>query len=208
MIQKRKVAVLLFDEVEVLDFAVPFEVLSVAGRRNELDLFDVFGVGTPSVSIRARNSLFLTTRTSIRECHDASVLIVPGGYGTREQLSNPETLEWVRTMASKCEIVMSVCTGSLLLAAAGLLRGRRATTHRGALELLTQLEPQCTVVSERVVDTGTIITTAGVSAGLDGALHLLQRLTNLEMALECAEYIEYDWRPPRRDDSYAPRPSP
>lgn len=193
--QTRRVVVLLFDEVEVLDFAVPFEVFSVAGRRNGLHLFDVSVVGTRDGTIRARKGLQVTPRCAIGDCREADVLVVPGGYGTRAELENAETVDWLRRIAPTCELVLSVCSGALLLAAAGLLRGLPATTHRGAFRELADIEPRCTVVTQRVVDTGKIVTTAGVSAALDGALHVLERLTNREIAVECAEYIEYDWRP-------------
>jgi transcriptional regulator GlxA family with amidase domain len=203
MIPTRKVAVLLFDDVEVLDFAAPFEVLSVAGRRDDLEPFDVFTVGRRLSPIRARNGLRVSPRISFRQIGQMQVLVIPGGYGTREQINNRETIRWVRSMANAAEIVLSVCTGSLLLAAAGLLRGLPATTHRGAMELLAQLEPQCSVLSDqRVVDAGKIVTTGGVSAGLDGALHVVQRLTSREIAIECAAYIEYDWAPRRIEPAH------
>ena len=102
--------------------------------------------------------------------------------------------EWVRHMAGRAEIVLSVCTGSLILAADGLLRGLEATTHHGAREVLTSTEPRCRVVKRRVVDTGAIVTAAGVSAGIDGALHVVSRLAGTPIAVECASYMEYVWR--------------
>lgn len=194
MAPARQVAVLIFDDVELLDFAAPIEVLSVAGRRSDLDLFNVFTVGPCKRVIQTRNRLRVVPSCTIRQRREADVLVIPGGFGTREQIKRKSTIDWVRRMAAKSEAVLSVCTGSLLLASAGLLRGLPATTHRNALDLLAELEPECTVVSQRVVDTGKIVTTAGVSAGIDGALHLLERLTSPEIAIECAEYIEYDWQ--------------
>jgi transcriptional regulator GlxA family with amidase domain len=193
MTRKRSVAVLLFDDVEVLDFAAPFEVFSVAGRRHDQDLFDVFTVAPSARIVNARNGLRILPRYATRDCPAVDVLVVPGGFGTREQIKCATTVEWVRRMAETSEVVLSVCTGALLLAAAGLLRGLPATTHRGAFTLLTGLEPQCTVVPQRVVDTGKVVSTAGVSAGLDGSLHIVGRLTTPGIAAECAEYIEYDW---------------
>ncbi len=194
MAAERTVAVLLFDEVEVLDFAAPFEVFSVAGRRHARDLFDVSLVGVHPGAIQARNGFRVLPKYSIDDSPAADVVIIPGGYGSREQLRNPATLSWIARMAETSDVVLSVCTGSLLLAAAGLLRGLRATTHHGAFELLAQLEPECTVVTQRVVDTGRIVSTAGVSAGLDGSLHVVRRLTSPDVATECAHYIEYEWR--------------
>jgi len=186
----------MFDNVEVLDLAAPFEVFSVAGRRDDLGPFDAFTVGRRMCPVRARHGLRVTPHTSFRQLGDVRVLVIPGGYGTRAQLDNRETIRWIRGVADAAELVLSVCTGSLLLAAAGLLRGLPATTHHRALDLLAELEPQCNVLSgERVVDAGKIVTTGGVSAGLDGALHAVQRLTTREIAVECAAYIEYVWKP-------------
>jgi transcriptional regulator GlxA family with amidase domain len=196
MTADRSVAVLLYDDIEVLDFAAPFEVFSVAGRRHDLELFDVFTVAQHARAVDARNGLRVVPKHSMRDCPTANVLVIPGGYGSRREIRNPATIEWVRRMAEGAEVILSVCTGALILAAAGLLRGLEVTTHRGALGLLAATEPACSVVTRRVVDTGRIVSTAGVSAGLDGALHIVARLTNTRIAAECAEYIEYDWETP------------
>jgi transcriptional regulator GlxA family with amidase domain len=196
MTAERSVAVLLYDDVEVLDFAAPFEVFSVAGRRHDRNLFDVFTVAQHAGPINARNGLRVVPTYSMRDCPPANVLVIPGGYGSRREIHNPATINWARRMADGAEVILSVCTGALILAAAGLLHGLEATTHRGALTLLAATDPACTVVTRRVVDAGAIVTTAGVSAGLDGALHIVARLTGTPVAAECADYIEYDWEAP------------
>ena len=123
------------------------------------------------------------------------ILVVPGGWGTRQQMINPTIIQWIKESAAKAELVLSVCTGALLLAKAGLLAGLSATTHYAALELLRQNAPNTTVISDRrFVDNGKIILSAGISAGIDMSLHVVARLLGKEEALETARYMEYDWR--------------
>jgi transcriptional regulator GlxA family with amidase domain len=110
-------------------------------------------------------------------------------------MNNARLIDWIKTTAPKAELVLSVCTGALLLARAGLLDGLKATTHHGALDLLREIAPKTTVLdNQRVVDNGKIIVSAGVSAGIDAAFHVVARLDGLEVALETARYMEYDWR--------------
>jgi transcriptional regulator GlxA family with amidase domain len=124
------------------------------------------------------------------------VLVYPGGMGTRKELADEAVLDWIRGIASDA-VVASVCTGSLVLASAGLLDGRPATTHWGSLELLPTLGKDIEVRPEdRYVDTGDVITAAGVSAGIDMALHLVARLHSPERAREVRRYIQYNPEPP------------
>jgi transcriptional regulator GlxA family with amidase domain len=119
------------------------------------------------------------------------LLVVPGGFGTRALLDDIEALEWIRSVTARARRVTSVCTGSLLLAKAGLLKGRRATTHWGALDLLESLDAGVTVEREpRVVDDG-IISSAGVASGIDMAFYVVETLFGREVADETARYIEY-----------------
>src|SRR5688500_11926251 len=117
----RSVGILLFDDVEVLDFAGPFEVFSVAGRRDNLDLFDVFTVSEKPGPIAARNRLIVTPTHSFATCPSIDVLVVPGGFGTRREMLNPAVLDWLRERVPAAEVVLSVCTGALLLGKAGFL---------------------------------------------------------------------------------------
>jgi transcriptional regulator GlxA family with amidase domain len=192
----RNVAVLLFDEVEVLDFAGPFEVFSVAGRRDGLDPFDVYTVAETARPVLARNGLSVNPRYTIENAPAPAILVVPGGFGTRREMHNPVLLEWIQRVAAVNEITFSVCTGALLLGRAGLLDGRRATTHFGALRELEQAAPLATVAEHvKVVDNGRIVTSAGISAGIEAALHLVGRIMGLPHAIETARYMEYDWEP-------------
>lgn len=177
--------VLLFDNVEVLDFAGPFEVFSAAK-------FEIVTVGTKPGEITTRGGLRIhPTHTIADALESPTVLILPGGFGTRAEMRNDAVLSWIREMAARSEIVFSVCTGSLLLAAAGILRNLPATTHHDALDLLRSVDPTCQVTGDRIVDTGGIVSAAGVSSGIDGAFHVLARLAGREVAAATARYIEY-----------------
>lgn len=196
---KRNVGILIFDGVEVLDFAGPFEIFSrtrlvpgVESRRSEQSApFVVFTVARTETPIEAIGGLRVFVHYSFANAPRIDLLIVPGGFGTRALLDDAPTLEWIRRVAGQAEHVTSVCTGALLLARLGLLTGRRATTHWGALDLLASLDPGITVLrDQRVVDDG-IITSAGVSSGMDMAFYVVEKLYGRAVAEETARYIEY-----------------
>lgn len=196
--QKRRVCIVIFDEVEVLDFCGPFEVFSVTGGRQELAPFEVSTVAEEARPVTARGGLSINPAYSFESYAGADILIVPGGMGTRREMKNPTTLEWVRQQAAGAELVLSVCSGALVLGSAGLLDGLTATTHHGALDELRSINSSITVKSdERFVDNGRVITSAGISAGIDMSLHVVARLLGLEQAIETAQYMEYAWRPSR-----------
>jgi transcriptional regulator GlxA family with amidase domain len=191
----RRVAVLLFDNVEVMDFAGPFEVFGVTGQREGKALFDVFTVAREMRPVLARNNLSVNPDYGFRDCPTADILVVPGGFGTRREKHNASVIDFIRAASEPAERVLSVCSGALLLAKAGLLDGLRATTHRGALAELAADAPRTTVLSEaRVVDNGRIVLSAGISAGIDAALHIVGDLCGVAQAAETATYMEYDWR--------------
>jgi transcriptional regulator GlxA family with amidase domain len=199
---KWNVGILIFDGVEVLDFAGPFEVFSrarlrpgVESRRSEESApFLVFTVAKSNMPVTATGGLQVIPRYAFADAPRIDLLVVPGGFGTRQLLTDTETLDWIRRIAADARQVTSVCTGSLLLAKAGLLEGRRATTHWGALDLLGSLDSGVKVEREqRVVDDG-IISSAGVASGIDMAFYVLEHLFGREVANETARYIEY----PRR----------
>lgn len=191
----KNIAILIFDDVEVLDFCGPFEVFSVTGRQKEQSPFNVYIVAEKSDPVLARNQLSVNPRYTTAGCPRPDILVVPGGWGTRREMNNAGLIDWIKTTAPKAELVLSVCTGALLLARAGLLDGLKATTHHGALDLLREIAPKTSVLGDqRVIDNGRIIVSAGVSAGIDAAFHVVARLHGLEVALETARYMEYDWR--------------
>jgi transcriptional regulator GlxA family with amidase domain len=193
------VGILIFDGVEVLDFAGPFEVFSrtrltpgVESRRtDESAPFNVFTVARTGDEISATGGLRVRPRHGFADAPRIDLLVVPGGLGTRALMEDRETLEWIRRTAASARRVTSVCTGSLLYAKAGMLRGRRATTHWGALDLLETLDAGVKVERAlRVVDDG-IITSAGVASGIDMAFYVVERLHGKAVADETAHYIEY-----------------
>jgi transcriptional regulator GlxA family with amidase domain len=201
----KSVGIFIFDDVEVLDFAGPFEIFGVAGKQGgKAGYFEVFTVAEKS-KIAARNNLIVEATYTFDNCPTPDILLIPGGggykpdgtpFGTRREMHNERLLEWVRTMNTKVELLLSVCTGSLILAKAGLLEGLSATTHFKAVEQMREAAPNTTLFpEERWVDNGRIILSAGVSAGIDMSLYVLSKLLGKAVANETAAYIQYDyWR--------------
>lgn len=190
----RKLAILLFDDVEVLDFAGPFEVFSVANRQRDPLAFDVVTVAERPGPVLARNGLSVNPHHTLADCPKPDILLVPGGWGTRKEMDNPALIGWIRQAADAAELVLSVCTGALLLGKAGLLSGLEATTHRVDFDLLREIVPNLTVhENRRYVDTGRIVTSAGIAAGMDMSLHIVERLLGRDAALATARHMEYPW---------------
>ncbi|WP_426491798.1 DJ-1/PfpI family protein [Hymenobacter sp. 102] len=194
-----QVAILLFHEVEVLDFAGPFEVFGVTevdGRRP----FNVFTVAEHS-PVFARNGLSLNPTYRLQDHPDADIIIVPGGaslladgtpLGTRREMHNEVILNWVRRHIATAELVLSVCTGAFVLARAGVLEGLTVTTHHSVARQLQELLPTATVAPEwRWTDNGQVITSAGISAGIDMALHVVGRLLGPEVAAATMREMQY-----------------
>lgn len=193
---RRTTAILLFDDVEVLDFAGPFEVFAVTDELAGHATFNVVTVAETPGTVRARNGLKLVPDHTFASAPEPQILIVPGGVGTRALLKQPAVIEWVRRRARHAEIVASVCTGSLVLARAGLLDGLDVTTHHENLSNLAALAPAARVHGDRrFFDHGRIATAAGISAGIDLSLHLVARLHGPATAERTARYMEYAWRP-------------
>ena len=192
--QKRRVCIVVFDEVEVLDFCGPFEVFSVTGGRQGLKPFEVCTVSEDGERITARGGLSVNPAYSFENCPRSDILLMPGGMGTRREMNNQGMLDWLRRNAEDAELVLSVCSGALVLAKAGLLNGLSATTHHCALDELRAIDSDITVDSEkRFIDNGRVIVSAGISAGIDMSLHVVARLLGKEQALETARYMEYEW---------------
>ena len=194
----RQVGLLIFDKVEVLDFCGPFEVFSTAslpGEREtypEPSLFRTHTVATTADSVRTVGGLEIVPACTIAAHPAFDILVVPGGFGTRSVAG--AVTDWIAEQASRLEIATSVCTGAFLLAKAGLLTGKRATTHWANIDALRRNFPEITVLDDRrVVDEGAVITSAGVSAGIDMALHVVERLHGHEAAKKTARDMEYRW---------------
>ena len=190
----RRVCIVIFDEVEVLDFCGPFEVFSVTGGRQGLTPFDVCTVSEEMKVIKTRGGLSVNPGHTFESCPRPDIILVPGGMGTRREMNNPKMLQWLRRHAKSAELVLSVCSGALVLAKAGLLNGLKATTHHDALDELRAIHPDIGVDGQRrFIDNGRVIVSAGISAGIDMSLHVVARLLGREQALETARYMEYKW---------------
>jgi transcriptional regulator GlxA family with amidase domain len=192
---KRTVGILIFPEVEVLDFCGPFEVFASARAAGERErLFSVSIVAETTEIVSCRGGLLVKPHLSFAESPRFDLIVIPGGYGTRTQIDNPALIDWIRDQNQTTEITTSVCTGSLLLAKAGLIDDQPATTHWAAFDELLGHFPHLQLVSEqRVVDNGHIVTSAGVSAGIDMALAMVERLNGKAVAEETARGMEYAW---------------
>jgi transcriptional regulator GlxA family with amidase domain len=191
----RNVAILVFDDVEVLDFAGPHEVFTVAGDMVRPPPFYVYEIGLSSSPVLSRGRLLVSPRYTIEDCPKPDILVVPGGMGTRPLLKHERLLAWIVEQAERAELILSVCTGALLLAKAGLLAGLEATTHHGAFDLMAELSPSTLVVRDKrfVESSERIVTAGGISAGIDAALHLVERLVGAKAREIVVEEMEYGW---------------
>ncbi|MBD3003700.1 DJ-1/PfpI family protein [Streptomyces sp. 5-10] len=193
----RKIGILLFPDVEELDAIGPWEVLAYWTRNFAEDGWQVFCFSADGNPVTCAKGLTVEAHHAMADLPALDVLLHPGGQGTRPQLADDQHLEWVRAQRRSVPLMTSVCTGSLVYAAAGLLAGRPATTHWASLDRLAELDPTIDVrPGERFVDDGDLITSAGVSAGIDMALHLVARLASPERARQVRRGIQYDPRPP------------
>jgi transcriptional regulator GlxA family with amidase domain len=192
-----QIGILLFDDVEELDAVGPWEVLSHWTRHYPQDGYAVSCLSKGGGPVTAAKGLVIGAHAAIEDAPQLEVLLHPGGRGTRPLVRDPEHLDWVRRQRQTVPLLTSVCTGSLVYAAAGLLRGRPATTYWGALDELRKLDATVDIrADERWVDDGDLVTSAGVSAGIDMALHLVSRLAGAERARQVRRGIQYDPEPP------------
>ncbi|MGI8586199.1 MAG: DJ-1/PfpI family protein [Chloroflexia bacterium] len=190
------VGILLFDDVEVLDFCSPFEVFSTAGRTNgdkgARAPFRVFTLAEHPGLVRCRGGLSVQPDYSLDAAPPLDLLVVPGGWGTRREVSNTHLLDWIAARDRETLLTLSVCTGAFLLAERGLLDSLPATTHWASLDRLRTTYPRIDVRAEvRYVDTGHIVTSAGISAGIDMSLHIVSRLCGPAVAQTKAREMEY-----------------
>jgi transcriptional regulator GlxA family with amidase domain len=196
----RNVGIYIFDEIEVLDLGGPFEVFSTASRmKSRLQPgtekpFEVFTIADAIRPVRARGGLMLQPNFDIANHPAIDIFIVPGGVVTAE-LKRDAIVEWISRTAAKSELTASVCTGAFLLGKAGLLGGKTITTHWEDSDNFRAMFPDIPVQGEkRWVDAGTIVTSAGISAGLDMSLHLVARLEGEGLAIRTARQMDYDWQ--------------
>ncbi|HSL63855.1 MAG TPA: DJ-1/PfpI family protein [Gaiellaceae bacterium] len=192
-----RIGVYLFDGAEELDWAGPWEVLAAWAQQWPDDGVEVFTVAREGDPVTCAKGLRVLPDRTWGDIGELDVVVVPGGVGTRREAEDAAVLEWIRRLRAAGTLTTSVCTGSLVLAAAGLLADRPATTWWGALDRLAAADGSIEVrQDDRFVDSGEIVTAAGVSAGIDMALHLVARLHSVERAREVRRYIQYDPEPP------------
>lgn len=195
MTAARKLAILIFDEVEVLDFCGPFEVFAVTrDAATQAAHFEVFTVAETARPILARNGLSVNPTYTFENCPTPDMILIPGGVGTRPLMHHAPVLDWIKTQAESAELVLSVCTGALLLAQCGLLNGLSATTYHTAFDTLAEAEPTVTLCrGVRYVDNGKVVTSAGISAGIDMSLYVVERLHGKQTAQNTAAHMEYEY---------------
>ncbi|MBX7223297.1 MAG: DJ-1/PfpI family protein [Blastocatellia bacterium] len=185
---KKQVAILIFDDVEIIDYTGPYEMFGVAG-------FEVFTVAATKKPIRTYLGMIVTPNYSFSDAPKADILVIPGG-GVNDSETDEATLTYIKETSLHAENIMSVCNGAFILANTGLLNGLHATTTRGNIPRLSRKYPKVTVVrDQRYTDNGKIITTGGLSAGIDGALHIIERILGTDVAKKIAYLEEYNWQP-------------
>jgi transcriptional regulator GlxA family with amidase domain len=196
-LERKRVGIVLFEDIEVLDFCGPFEVFSAVRlneeqRREEPSPFDVWLVAENPEPVTTTGNMNVIPHYTFESCPALDILVVPGGWGTREELKNLIMLDWLRARAAEVETLTSVCTGSMLLGFAGLLDGRHATTHWRSLDWMRDAFPEVTVEFEKhVVEDGPVVTSAGISAGIDMALRVVARYFGENIARATARHMEY-----------------
>jgi transcriptional regulator GlxA family with amidase domain len=195
--EERRIGILLFDGVEELDAVGPWEVLGFWTTIWPDDGWRVVCFSADGRPVTGAKGLTIVPQYATGDVPPLDVLVHPGGRGTRPLLADEAHLDWLKAQRAQVPLMTSVCTGSLVYAAAGLLAGRPATTYWASLGALTDLDPSIEVRGEdRFVDDGDIVTSAGVSAGIDMALHLVARLASPGRAREVRRGIQYDPEPP------------
>ncbi|MDT7712239.1 MAG: hypothetical protein QOG46_928 [Pseudonocardiales bacterium] len=188
-----QIGIFLFDGVEELDAVGPFEVLAHWTQQYPEDGWATTCISESGSPVTGAQGLVIGAHTAAADAPTLDVFVHPGGRGTRPLLRNETHLSYVRRQKDEAPLVASVCTGSLVFAAAGLLSGRPATTHWAATNELAALDPTVAIEADaRFVDDGDIVTSAGVSAGIDMALHLVRRLAGVQRAREVQRAIQYD----------------
>ncbi len=194
------IGIVIFDEVEVLDFCGPFEVFSVTSNsiaqqtKRKVGVFNVFTVAERDLLISTRGGMLVQPHYTINNYPHIDIVVVPGGFGTRKEIDNPVLMAWLAKVVQQTRLNTSVCTGSFLLGKVGILEGHSATTHWASLDRFAQAFPNVRVQRKvRWVD-DTVITSAGISAGIDMSLHVVERLLGREQAEATAKQMEYVWQ--------------
>ena len=183
-----KVAILMFDGVQIIDFAAPYEVFEQAG-------FTVYTVSKEGKQVTATQGLRTLVDHSFASAPAANIVVVPGGH-IHDAEKDAATLDWIRRQAGPADHVLSVCTGSFILGSTGLLDGKSATTFHRSFEGMAKQFPKVHIVSDqRWVDSGKIVTSAGLASGIDASLHVVAEVRGMNVARSVAMRLEYDWKP-------------
>ena len=191
----KNIGIYIYDEAEVLDFSGPFEVFSVASRfLDENEKFNVFFVSEKNTVIKARGGFCVQSHYTFENCPSIDLLIVVGGVHTAE-VKNTNVTSWVAKVAKKAKLITSVCTGAFILAQAKVLTSQKVTTHWEDIADLEKDFPSLDVQKNvRWVDEGDIITSAGISAGIDMSLHLVSKIRSNDLAKQTAKQMDFDWK--------------
>jgi transcriptional regulator GlxA family with amidase domain len=186
--------ILLFDDAEELDFAGPWEVFTSAARKEDGDR--VVTIAQTARPVRCAKGLRVIPDHGFADAPELDIVLVPGGQGTRREVDNPELIDWLRKASARCRWVTSVCTGSLLLHGAGLAKDKRITTHWAFVEQLRARGGATVLDDVRFVRDGNLVTSAGISAGIDMSLWLVGQLYDPAYARKVQRYMQYDPAPP------------
>lgn len=189
----RNTAILIFNDVEVLDFAGPFEVFNAANHVLGQTVFNVFTISEGEKNIIASNGLKVTADFNFADSPAPDIVIIPGGVGRKIQMNNPAVLNWLQKVLENCEQALSVCTGSFILGKAELLKGLNATTHHDSFKEFEETFTDTRLIRNmKYVDSGKIVTAGGISAGINMSLYVLDKLLGNGTGKLAAEYMEYD----------------
>ncbi|MCQ0111669.1 DJ-1/PfpI family protein [Zhouia amylolytica] len=190
---KKNVAILVFDDAEVLDFSGPFEVFAVASQVHDHKLFNVFTVAKTQESITAVNGLSVNPNYSIKDTPNIDILIIAGGQGTTPLLKDVEILKWVQEVHKTTALTVSICSGSRILGKLGLLDNKSYCTHHQVYDSMQEIVPTGIPEKEkRFVNSGKIYTSGGISAGIDLSFHIVEKLHGSKITNNTARYMEYN----------------
>ena len=188
----KNVGIYLFNKVELLDFAGPYEVFSATSQLNGSELFKVFTISEDGGAIKSINGLIVIPDYSFDNHPKVDILIIPGGDGTKNEIKKKKVMEWISKTYESADTMATVCSGARIPAVLGLLDGLEATTHHLVIDDVKKLAPKVTIDhTKRFIDNGKIMTSGGISAGIDLALHIVKKLYGEEIAQKTIDYMEY-----------------
>ena len=188
----KNVGIYLFNKVELLDFAGPYEVFSATSQLNGSELFKVFTISEDGGAIKSINGLIVIPDYSFDNHPKVDILIIPGGDGTKNEIKKKKVMEWISKTHKSADTMATVCSGARIPAVLGLLDGLKATTHHLVIDDVKKLAPKVTIDhTKRFIDNGKIMTSGGISAGIDLALHIVKKLYGEEIVQKTIEYMEY-----------------